>query len=346
MRRVVLIDSKNLLYRMQAVFNNLSRQDGFPTGALFGCLSTMLNISKRFPDAAIVWVWDGRGDTWRHKFMGSFPQIEVHNEKKKKYVGYKGQRHKNIPKQKSKYPETPRERALLQLPVLQLILRGAGIRSLEVESLECDDLIAMLTTRIHELDKNVEVIIHSGDHDFYQLLSKRVKILTRVKAGKAEMVTKKMVIEKYGVRPRNWAKFRAFTGDSSDNISHLKNIGKVVAKKLLKAGLDPSVVNLPINEYVEKKYKKVFPDGVQKVWPALCGNYKLCKLVTDIDSDILSEEVRKDLEEMFSRFTSVRRFKRSKTGKTSHAFRRVGLLLSQYELASILGRRHILFSIP
>src|ERR1019366_6496665 len=77
MNEIILIDGKNSLFRHAAVFNNLSTEDGFPTGALFGCLNSMLGLHTRIPDAAIVWVWDGRGETWRHKFMAKMPQLDM-----------------------------------------------------------------------------------------------------------------------------------------------------------------------------------------------------------------------------------------------------------------------------
>src|SRR6266567_3793400 len=146
MTQVILIDGKNAVFRHNHVHSHLSRQDGKPTGAIYGCLTSMLGLHRILPEAAIVWCWDGRGDTWRHKFMQTFPQLDntqfpeiseddgLENysqvmaqnsleflglskpvkEVKEKKRGYKADR--NHPEEKKKkgkqpeYPETPRER--------------------------------------------------------------------------------------------------------------------------------------------------------------------------------------------------------------------------------------------
>lgn len=325
--------------RQQSVFNTLSREDGFPTGALFGCLNSMLSMVRKLPDAGIIWVWDGQGDTWRHIFMRTLPQLTAKVTKK----GYKGNRNHKVSKIKSEYPSSPRERAFLQIPILKLILEGSGIRNIEVSGVECDDILAMLTKRFLALNRKNEVIIHSGDKDYYQLLSNRVKILTRVKEGKPIWITEHDVRKKYGVSPRDWAKLEALAG-GHNNVPHLQNIGSVRAKKLLKQGLDPSNVLAPKSVDGFNKYFE--PYGVDRMWSCIHGNYTLCKLVTTPDDPILSEEVRGKLASLFAKLMSEKRFFRRKSCKDSAHYRRVSLLLSQYELASILGRRETLWRIP
>src|SRR5271157_2557560 len=186
--QIVLVDGKNQLYRMHYApsLTHLSTEDGFPTGAIYGCLSySLLSVSKRLPDASFVWCWDGQGDTWRHRMMNDLPQIDSthfpeeddideqeivaganepmyrdftsnmvrgslsymgaydqpQKKRKRKHVGYKAQRAKPIPsKQKSKYPTDEKMRAIIQVPVLKLILEGVGIRQVEIQGLECDDV--------------------------------------------------------------------------------------------------------------------------------------------------------------------------------------------------------------
>ena len=394
MSEFILIDGKNSIYRHQNVNNHLSREDGFPTGAIYGCLNSMLALAKRMPDAGIAWVWDGRGDTWRHKFMTNMPQLDAKEfpepeldeddpitgmgpsnyvdnmaqnsmeflglDKPDKGIvirtgrvrkrGYKAQRnYKEVKKKKNEYPETPRERALLQLPVLRMILEGCGIRNYEVDSLECDDLLAMLAKRIIDLDEDSKVYIHSGDRDFYQLLAwDQVRIITRLKEGKIVKIKAEDVESEYGVKPKHWSKFRALTGDSSDNIPHLYKVGAVRARQMLADGLDPSLSDCKaIPEEIKEKYAKYFqPHGVARMWPSLHGNYKLCRLVTDPDDDLLSKEVREKLEPIFRHLDSIKRFYRRDKCKTALSYRKVSFVLSRYELASILARRETLWAIP
>ncbi len=76
MASIILIDGKNNLFRHAHVHNMLSTSYGHPTGAIYGCLNSMLRLHKKFPGASIVWVWDGKGETWRHKFMQNLPQLD------------------------------------------------------------------------------------------------------------------------------------------------------------------------------------------------------------------------------------------------------------------------------
>src|ERR1700734_2388705 len=283
MTSVILVDGRMRCFANNHVNQYLTTQDGHPTGAIYGCLNSMISLHNRLPEAAIVWVWDGRGETWRHKFMSTLPQldakdfkddeseeysndlvtmgnqwmaaqldymkiadsafekhgVDILKPKKEKKFGYKANRARpelEKKKKKPKYPETPRERALLQIPILKMILEGCGIRNYEVEEVEGDDLLAMLAKTIIHLDPEAEVYIHSGDKDYYQLLQyKQVEIIKNIKDGKIQKVTASDVLQEYGVKPKNWAKYEALAG-GHNNVPHISGIGSVMAKKMLENG--------------------------------------------------------------------------------------------------------------
>jgi len=380
---IVLIDGKNMLYRHHFVGRLLTRDDGHPTGAIHGCLNSLASLSNRLPDASFVWVWDGDGDTWRHKVMAgaaettsfdmpdddeeldddfvntmvtssmSFLGINAFNAeksraKKPKKKGYKGQRVQATMQRdpKDKYPTDEKSRAIIQIPVLRLILRGIGIRECQVHGLECDDLIAMLAKRIFELDKHADVIIHSGDKDFYQLLPD-VRIMTRLQEGKLQWVNAEDVLERFGVSVVDWVKYRALTGDSSDNIPHLWKVGPKTAKRMLDHGLDASEPDYrKLDPSCFTTFARYFqPHGPEKLWGAVHGNYILSKLVSDIDSPFLSDSVKKDLSKLFDKLDSVRRFRSRQSVKTTENYRKVNFLLAQYELNEVMGRLDELWQI-
>lgn len=385
MTQVILIDGKNALYRHQHAHNFFSREDGFPTGALYGCLNSMLGLHHHLPEAAIVWCWDGAGETWRHKYMMNMPQLDsefpeqeedafevlesdfspesiarasmqflgitdppIEKSKRPRKPGYKGNRTRPTSPDGKTFPTEPAARALLQIPILKLVLQEIGIRSYEIPALECDDLIGMLTKKIIDLDKHSEVFIHSGDRDYYQLLAhSQVTIITNMKDGKLNKVKPKNVLAEHGVKPKNWAKYRALTGDGSDNIPHLFKIGPVRAKAMLSIGLDPSLEKFEdVPDEATKEFEKFFPYGMSNMWPALHGNYKLCQLVTCPMDECLSDEVKSKLAPMFEHFDSVKRFFRSKSKNNEDSFRKIGMLLASYALASVSARRQELWEIP
>lgn len=386
MKRIVLIDGRNQLYRMAFApsLAPLARKDGFPTGSIYGCISySLLALATKLKDTAFVWCWDGEGETWRHRMMATphltpeafpdedeepmetlfedyaqhlvqntinffGPSVPVRPPKKQ---GYKGNRTFTANKSKSKYPEDPKSRALLQLPVLQLILRGAGIRSFEVKGLECDDLIGILTKHITDLDDEVEVMILSGDRDFYQLLvNDRVRVVKNNKGGELQYVKPKQVEYEHRVSVRDWIKYRAWTGDKTDNIPHVFKIGPVRARMLLDDGFDPSVEDfkkLDVDDMLCTKYAKFFaPHGIKRMWPSVYSNYQLCRIVTSPDDKLLSEEVQDKLYTLMKPLTSLRAFGTDKTVKTSDNYRKLSFLLAQYDLASLVVRRDELWELP
>lgn len=385
---LVFIDARNQLHRCYHTGKHLTRADGFPTGAVYGCLNhSLLAIARRIPDASFVWVWDGVGDTWRHRMMAQLPQLDstqfpdtedeedeplgqasfssnissslqfigVYNQptrrKKSKIQGYKAQRHRGstASSQKSKYPIDDRSRALIQMPILRLILEASGFRQFEVEGLEADDLLAMLTIKAMELDSEEEIIILSGDRDYYQLLKyDNVKLTTGLKEGKIKWVTTDDVKNIYGIDPKDWTKYRAFTGDASDNIPHLHKVGSKTALKMLADGLDPSNPDYHhIDVDAREVYARYFqPQGIKTLWPAVFGNWKLCEFVIDPESSLLSEAVQEKLHHIFGHLTSIKKFRRRSSCLTHENYRKVSFLMGQYELNSILAQMDQFWQIP
>jgi 5'-3' exonuclease len=349
-KRIILIDGKNAAYRHGLVNTNLARSDGFPTGAIYGSLNSMLAIAKRLPDAAFVWVWDGDGETWRHKLtrenvlvQASFLTNLEHKAKPVKHpkkYGYKANRIKKEEESESKYPQEGKARVNIQIPVLRMILERSGFRNFQISNLEGDDLIAILTRYILKHTKH-EVIIHSGDKDFYQLLKySRVKILKNIQEGKLNFMDRKKVKREFKVSVRDWAKYRAWTGDPTDNIKHLRNVGGSVAVKMLAAGLDPSK---KLTTHGGPQFMRFFePNGIVQTWPFVQQNYVLCKLVTKPDDKRLPEKIREKVAGLLSDIE----FTRDSSKITVDSYRRVSFLLMQYELRSILVQRPLLWSLP
>lgn len=113
-------------------------------------------------------------------------------------------------------------------------LDAYGIRWVEVDDAEADDVIATLAT---SAAPPRPVRIMSRDMDYYQLLDARVHIINRSRKATRRLITAAEVIERYGVTPAQWPAFRALTGDSSDNIPGVKGVGPKIAAALLRDGM-------------------------------------------------------------------------------------------------------------
>jgi DNA polymerase-1 len=102
-----------------------------------------------------------------------------------------------------------------------------GWRASRVPGYEADDVLASLAKKAEK--EGYEVRILTADRDLYQLLSDRIHVLH----PEGYLITPAWLWEKYGLRPDQWADYRALTGDESDNLPGVKGIGEKTARKLL-----------------------------------------------------------------------------------------------------------------
>mgnify|MGYP004527571745 FL=1 len=206
MKKIVLVDGNNLLFRSYyatAYSGNIMRnKDGFPTNGVYGFVN-MINkiIAEEKPEYMMV-AFD-IGKTFRHE----------------KYADYKGGRN-----------ATP-EDLKIQFPVAKKILTAMGIKYLECDGYEADDIIGTISMWC-EKDDDYEALIVSSDKDLLQLISDE----TTVKLLKTKdyiWMNKKTFIDTYGFDPIHMIDLKALMGDSSDNIPGVKGIGEKGAIKLV-----------------------------------------------------------------------------------------------------------------
>jgi 5'-3' exonuclease len=214
---VILIDVMNSVFRQHYTHRNLT-SDGRSTGLLYGFIKAVHdlreNVSKR-----IVFCWDhgvpvpgaARPRNWREEFLPEYKATRKHD----------GDDWAQI---------------VQQLPKLHDAIRMLGYSNVAVMGLEADDVIGVLS---HQLSKNNDVLIHSTDHDMYQLLSPRVQILAPGSdKGKFRRITAADVEREYEIPVSRWAEYLALGGDSSDNIKPKKGMGPKTAIKLIRGGAD------------------------------------------------------------------------------------------------------------
>lgn len=196
--RVLLVDGHHLAYRTFHALKGLTTSRGEPVQAVYGFAKSLLKALKEDWDAVIV-VFDAKAPSFRHEAYG----------------GYKAGR--------APTPEDfPRQLALIK-ELVDLL----GLARLEVPGYEADDVLASLAKKAEK--EGYEVRILTADKDLYQLLSDRIHVLH----PEGYLITPAWLWEKYGLRPDQWADYRALTGDESDNLPGVKGIGEKTARKLL-----------------------------------------------------------------------------------------------------------------
>ena len=243
MKKIVLVDGNNLMFRSYfatAYTGNIMRNSkNFPTNALYGFVS-MINkiIAEEEPTYMCVAFDVGK------------------NFRKQQYSFYKEGR-----------ATTPPE-LLEQMPIARKILDAMGIKHLELEPYEADDIIGTLTNLCENDDSFVSLIV-SSDKDLLQLISDETVVKLLKQTGFIRY-TKEKFMEDYGIEPIRMIDLKALMGDSSDNIPGVKGIGEKTALKLLQ-------------EYtsLENLY-----DNIDKI----SGKTKE-KLVLDKDSAFMSKKI-------------------------------------------------------
>ena len=207
MKRAILVDGNNLLFRSYyatAYNGNLMKNSkGFPTNAIFGFIN-MINkiILEEKPEYMLV-AFD-KGKNFRHE----------------KYKEYKEGR--------IKAPDD----LLLQFPYAKKVLENMGIKYLEVDNYEADDIIGTYA-RLADEDKNYDATIISSDKDLLQLISGDVNVKL-LKQKDYILMNEETFKEYYGVEPIKMIDLKALMGDVSDNIPGVKGIGEKTAINLIK----------------------------------------------------------------------------------------------------------------
>ena len=206
MSTVFLLDGTALAYRSHFALqrSGLTTPQGEPCSATYGFTMTLRRLIEQESPEHIAVAFDPPGPTFRHK----------------QFAEYKATR--------EKMPEDMRA----QQPWLRDVVRAHGIPIFEVPGFEADDVIGTLTRAAEAAGHDVRIV--TGDKDFMQLVSERVKLYNVFKRD-VELVIEDIaaVDAKFGTTPDHVIDVLAIMGDASDNIPGVKGIGEKGATKLI-----------------------------------------------------------------------------------------------------------------
>ncbi|MCM8830786.1 MAG: DNA polymerase I [Candidatus Omnitrophica bacterium] len=200
-KNIYLVDGTALCYRSFFALK-LSTSGGLPTGAIYGFLQTLQKIQKKFSPRYIGICFDISRKTFRQDM----------------FLNYKINR-----------PPTP-DGLKVQIPIIKELIQAFGIKIIEKEGLEADDLIASLTKKA--IKENLSITIVSSDKDIYQLLDDTFVNIYNPTTEK--LITEDDFLKEFGFSSKLIVDWLALVGDSVDNIPGAKGIGKVTATKLIK----------------------------------------------------------------------------------------------------------------
>ncbi len=262
MKKLYLVDVSAMFFRAYYAIRPLSSDKGVPTNAIYGYLSMTVKLLKEIQPDYLVYCFDRKEPSFR----------------------------KDIdPRYKANRTEMPDD-LKPQIPYIRELTDLLGIKALDKEGYEADDLIGSLAH--YGRDQGLEVVIVSGDKDFGQLIKPYVTMYDTMKNKKYDV---EGVLEKWGIHPDQFIDYLAITGDASDNIPGVKGIGPKGAQKLLSQYKNIEEIYENIDDIGPKGTHKKLVEAKDEAFLSK----KLVTIVTDLDlvsqlDDLKMSAVKRD----------------------------------------------------
>ena len=261
--KVLIVDGTNTFLRSVAA-NPVTNENGIHFGGTTGFLLSVGYAIKTLNVNEVIIVFDGKNGSARRK--------EIFSE-------YKANRNKPKKQRISKlYLNENHERDALKFQMKKLIryLRLLPVKIFIADYMEADDVIAYIT----ELYKpEINKIIMSTDHDFYQLINDNISVWSPTKKI---LYNKENFINEFEMQPENYLHYKVLNGDPSDNIKGIRGFGIKTAKKCFPLMFNEKIItpkeivdHAKINKGKFKIYNTIL-DNLEDIK----RNYKLIKLST------------------------------------------------------------------
>ena len=205
-KRIILLDSHAILHRAYHALPDFMSSKGEPTGGLYGLATMILKIIEELKPYYVIATYDLPQATYRHEA----------------YKDYKAGRAKTDPN------------LVAQIIRSRDVFEAFSIPIYDKAGFEADDMLGTICELLKK-DKDVEIVIASGDMDTMQLVVEdKVQVYTLKKGIKDTILyNEKAVVERYGFVPLLLPDYKGLRGDPSDNIIGIKGIGEKTATILI-----------------------------------------------------------------------------------------------------------------
>ncbi len=205
-KKIVLFDAHAIIHRAYHALPEFSSSKGEPTGGLYGVATMLIRIISEIKPDYLAACFDRAEATFR----------------KQVYEGYKAGRKK------------AEDELVAQLIRARDIFAAFNIPIFDSAGFEADDIIGTIVEQLKK-EKNLQIIIASGDMDTLQLVDDERVVVYTLKKGITETMTynEKEVVKRYGFAPKMVADFKGLKGDPSDNIIGVPGIGDKTATTLI-----------------------------------------------------------------------------------------------------------------
>ena len=205
-KRLILLDSHAIIHRAYHALPEFMNSKGEPTGAIYGLTTMLFKIITELKPDYIVACYDLPKKTFRHEA----------------YTDYKAGRAKAD------------DALVSQLIKSREFFKALSIPMYECEGFEADDLLGTIVEQ-NKNDKNLDIIIASGDMDTLQLVNDdKVRVYTLKKGiNDTILYNEKEVINRFNFKPIYLPDYKGLRGDPSDNIIGIKGIGEKTATTII-----------------------------------------------------------------------------------------------------------------
>lgn len=205
-KTLIILDAHAILHRAYHALPDFSSSKGEPTGALYGLSTMIMKIIKDLKPDYIVGCFDLPQPTFRHEAYDAYKQGRAKTE----------------------------DGLIHQIKRSRDVFSALNIPAYELPGFEADDLLATIVEKTKN-EKNLRVIIASGDMDTLQLVDDDRVLVYTLKKGINDTIlyNEKAVVERFGFKPLLLPDYKGLRGDPSDNIIGIKGIGEKTATTLI-----------------------------------------------------------------------------------------------------------------
>lgn len=254
MKRLIIIDVSNFIFRAFFAIRPLHAPDGTPVNAVYGVLSMFHNMILKHKPTHVIIAKDTK--------EGSF--------RKELYPDYKAHR------------SEPPDELIPQFALVEELIHFLGIPEIRIARYEADDIIGSIASQWKSQFE--EILIASGDKDLMQFVDGPVKMLDTMKD---KVYEREDVKDKMGVYPEQIVDYLSLIGDSSDNIPGVPGIGPKGAQNLLEEYGTLEDVLTNVDHIKNKRCQTALMEHKDK---AIISK-ELAKIVTDLKLKFEAEQV-------------------------------------------------------
>jgi len=259
--RILMIDGLNLFFRNFAMLNAVN-PDGVHVGGLGGFFRSLGALIRQIDPTSVYVVFDGAGSA---------------NNRKNLLPEYKSGRNLQRITNWEVFDDLDDEDDAKVDQIVRIIqyLKTLPVKTVSIDKVEADDIIAYLSTILPKQEKD-KVFIVSSDKDFLQLVNKNVIVYRPMEK---EFYTEETIKEKFNMSPSNFIIYKTLMGDNSDKVKGVKGLGEKKLYKLFPELQDRDLDLDDVYNICEGKFKEhvIYARIIQDI-EALEKNYKIMDL--------------------------------------------------------------------